>query len=406
MSNIVITGIGLITPAGTGTRCVLEAMRAGQHFFSHGKPDARLPWLMAEAPWSEVTWPEGDQWRNNKKFANLASQAAVTVANLALEQSGIADEHEARRCGTVIAMGGGGSDELASLMPKLAVMAETDPRPLATLLYDEVPDFSYIRGIPSQIGQFTSMASGYRGSNVVVSGAGGLAALATAMRLIQSGELDRVMIVGVSPPVSLGALAAIERDEPLATGLAPAIGPFGADRHGTLVGQGAVAIVIELEASALERGACVLADVLACEAISAPDHGTAQREATRMVLAQAQRQPAVWWASAAGSPTLDLQEHDAVTTQTRAVTTSSKGTIGNAFECAGLIDVALAVDALTTGIAPPIGLMDQCDDAFAHTDLVEGDERLMPQASCSLITTMGFGSNTTAGATLIGRNQS
>jgi len=74
------------------------------------------------------------------------------------------------------------------------VAAQTDARSLPRFLYDEVPDYSYIRGIPSQLGQFAAMASGFSGSNVAVygeAGAGGLGALALAHRLIGSGSSTR-----------------------------------------------------------------------------------------------------------------------------------------------------------------------------------------------------------------------
>lgn len=119
---------------------------------------------------------------------------------------------------------GSTGDELGDVMPRVAGMALDDPRPLATLLYEEVPDYSYIRGIPSQLGQFVCMTTGFRGSNVAAYGevaAGGLGALALALRLLESGELDRVLVVGVAPPSSVTALHSFDRDEPLGTEAAP-----------------------------------------------------------------------------------------------------------------------------------------------------------------------------------------
>lgn len=285
--DVVVTGIGVISPAGLGAARLWQAMAAGKTFFGtgdHDGPAPALPWPSAAVDTSEITWPVGRSWANSGKYANQSARWAVAAARQALEQAGITGETEDVRGGTVMAVGSSG-DELSDVIPKLASRFRHDSRPLAKFLHDEVPDYSYIRGIPSQLGQFVSMASGFRGSNVAVYGeaaAGGTGALALAARLLESRELDRVLVVGVGAPLSVTAMAAFDQDEPFGTRATAGAGPFDADRAGTLVGQGAAAVLLE-RADAASGPA--RARFLGCEVLAAADLATAAGLAVDAVLA-------------------------------------------------------------------------------------------------------------------------
>ncbi|MGH3854313.1 MAG: beta-ketoacyl synthase N-terminal-like domain-containing protein [Pseudonocardiaceae bacterium] len=411
-TTIVITGSSVISPAGKGARLVFDAMSAGKTFFDAGyntkmSSSGSFPWPIAAVRASDFGWPDGDTWVNNKKYANIAAHGAVAAARLALKTAGTADGADSARCGTVIAVSSSSLDELSDVIPRLAAMAETDPRPLAKLLYDEVRDYSYIREIPSQLGQFVSMATGFRGSNVAVygeAGAGGFGALALGARLLHSGELDRVLVVGVSPPLSVSTLVAFDRQEALGTLAGPGSGPFDVDRAGTLIGQGSAAIMLESQTVADARGVVPLAELRACETMGASTRIDAIDAAVRSVVDRQDEPPGLWWAHGAGSITLDCEECGSVGRYIDVPTTASKGTIGNAFECAGLIDVALAVEALEQEMAPPIGLLRKPDPQLGDIDFVHGAPRPIPGVRSVLVTTVSHGSRAAmAGAALVAR---
>jgi 3-oxoacyl-[acyl-carrier-protein] synthase II len=412
-TTIVITGSGVISPAGKGARLLFDAMSAGKTFFNSGY-DARgsisgaYPWPTAAVRTSDFDWPDGDIWVNNKKYANIAVHGAVAVARLALQTAGAADVADVARCGTVVAVNNNSSaDELSDVIPSLAAMAETDSRPLAKLLYDEVPDYTYIREIPSQLGQFVSMATGFRGSNVAVygeAGAGGFGALALGTRLVQSGELDRVLVVGVSPPLSVSTLVAFDREEALGALAGPGCGPFDEDRAGTLIGQGSAAIMLESKAVADARGAISLAELQGCETMGSSTRTDAIEVTVQSVVDCQDEPPGLWWAHGAASITLDFEECSGVCRYVDAPTTASKGTIGNAFECAGLIDLALAVEALEQEVAPPIGLLRKPDPQLGDIDFVHGAPRPIPGVRSVLVTTVNHGTSVAmAGAAIVAR---
>ncbi|WP_105970779.1 beta-ketoacyl synthase N-terminal-like domain-containing protein [Streptomyces geranii] len=408
-SGIVITGTGVITAAGTGPGPVLDAMLSGTTLFADRPEHAWLPWPLADMGLPGIPWPEGDTWANNQKYASATAHAAVAAARLALAEAGGAENHEeAIRCGTVVATGMGGGDELTEVIPKLAVKAETDPRPLAKLLYDEVPDYTYLRGIPSQIGQFVCMAAGFLGSNLAMygeSGASGLGTLAAAMRLLRAGELDRVLVVGVQPPLSAIVLAALDSEEAIGTNAGSGAGPFDLDRAGILLGEGAAALMVERAEVARARGARVVAEVAACETLCAADRTSALDGAVSAVLEEAGRRPDLWWAHGSGSVASDLDECRTVGRFAAGVpVTSSKGTIGNTFECAGLIDVVLAIEALDRELVPPVGLLRKPDPALGELDFVHGAARPVARTGSALVTTFGpTPRSTTGGAAMLTR---
>ncbi|GAV40246.1 beta-ketoacyl synthase N-terminal-like domain-containing protein [Streptomyces acidiscabies] len=397
ITGAVVTGTGVITAAGHGPTPILDAMLDGKSLFTQ---PSWLPWPVADMRLPEIPWPAGEPWVNNQKYASAVAHAAVAAARLAVDDSGgPVGPDEGLRCGTVLAAGISGGDELNEVIPKLAVLAETDPRPLAKLLYDEVPDYSYLRGIPSQVGQFVCMAAGFLGSNVAVygeSGAGGLGALSVALRLLESGELDRVLVVGVQPPMSTTVLAALDRSEPFGTGA----GPFDRRRDGTLIGEGAAAVMLERPDTARRRGAHVIAQVAACETVCAQERTNALRTAATSVLTEA---PDVWWAHGGATRAGDDDECRAVAPLVPGVpVTASKGTVGNAFECAALIDLTLAAEALDRGVVPPVGLLNELDPELGELDVVQGAPRQLPSAGRALVTSFSPGPHaTTAGAAMI-----
>ncbi|MGW1067562.1 beta-ketoacyl synthase N-terminal-like domain-containing protein [Streptomyces aureus] len=402
--DIVVTGLGVISPAGIGAAPLWEAMAAGKTFFDtggHDGPAPALPWPSASVDTTEITWPAGRDWANAGKYANQSARWAVAVALQALGQAGIDGDTEDVRGGTVMAVGSS-SDELSDVIPQLASRFRHDRRPLAKFLHDEVPDYSYIRGIPSQLGQFVSMASGFRGSNVAAYGeaaAGGAGALALAVRLLESGELDRVLVVGVAPPLTITAMAAFDQDEPLGTRATAGAGPFDAERSGTLLGQGAAAVLLERAEAA--RGTA-LARLAGCEVLVAADVMASAEQVVGAVLADADTTPTAWWAHGAGSARLDTAETRAVLPRVDGLpVTGSKGTIGNAFECSALIDTALVVESLARGELPPVGLLRRPDPGLGGLDPVMGEARPLGPAPSALVTAFNQGRHSTAAGALV-----
>jgi 3-oxoacyl-[acyl-carrier-protein] synthase II len=392
--EILLTQTGLVTSAGVGAAPVLAAMDAGKPLFDDRA--SGLPWPIASMDPADIPWPEGAMWANMKKYANGAAEAAV------------AEGTDALRSGVVVAIGCLGSDELGDMLGRIAVRARVDDRPLVKLLYDYVPDYSYIRGIPSQIGQFVAIATGFRGSNVAIygeGGAGGLGGLVLAQRIVRSGELDRVIVVGVSPPSAAGILAAYDHEDQLGTEASPGRGPFDSQRSGAFPGQSAVAVMVERgDAAGIFGAHAAPLRLVSCETLGATKRADALSQATREALDKAAIQPDMWWSHASGSRVQDAEAVAAVTPQVTAPVTSSRGTIGTSFESGALVDVVLAAESMRRASVPPVGLLERPDPAFtrAGADIVTGTPRTVPAAASTLITAVSIGASAaTAGAAVL-----
>ena len=112
-------------------------------------------------------------------------------------------------------------------------------------------------------------AIGLKGPNACITNhsVGGSLAVIEAAEALRNGEADRALAVGHDAPIEPQMVLYYCRLGLLATG---ELRPFDARRDGSVFGEGAGALVLETEASARERNATVLGEVLgggyACEA--------------------------------------------------------------------------------------------------------------------------------------------
>ncbi len=210
-------------------------------------------------------------------------------------------------------------------------------------------------------------------------------------------------MVGVAPPLTPAALTWIDRGDPIGAEAAPGRGPFDRGRNGALIGQAAAAVLFERKDAAERRGVVPLAGIAACDTACGATLPESILTATGLALSATERPVDLWFAHATGSVLLDRIQCETVGPLiARCVTTSSKGTVGLAHECAGLIDLALAVESMRRQAVPPVGFLREPDPVFAALDLVVGSPRRVA-ASAALITTMGHsaGAVGVAGAAIV-----
>jgi 3-oxoacyl-[acyl-carrier-protein] synthase II len=209
------------------------------------------------------------------------------------------------------------------------------------------------------------------------------------------------LVVGATAPSAPPALYALDQAHVLGSDAQPGRGPFDRDRRGTLPGQGAAAIYLETLAEAERRGIEPMAELIGCEVVC-DANGSEALEAAVKLASPSEPGPSCWWAHGAGSVRQDREECEALRNSARRPTTSSKGTIGNIFECSGLVDVALAVEALRRQVLPPIGLLQAPDPELGAIDFVVAEERRI-RAEMALVTSMGAPHTHCAGAAAIRR---
>jgi len=189
-------------------------------------------------------------------------------------------------------------------------------------------------------------------------------AVADAAALIASGRHARVL-VAAGHLVAAGVYAAFDAGRALARD--GEVRPFSAGRSGTLLGDAAVAVVLESEAEAERRGAPVLARISGwgrsgdayhvCRPV--PD-GAGLARAIASALQRggvAPDQVGYVNANATGSPLADQAEANALRRvfgdhADRLPVSSTKGVHGHALEASALLELAVTIAALRSGTLP------------------------------------------------------
>jgi 3-oxoacyl-[acyl-carrier-protein] synthase II len=199
----------------------------------------------------------------------------------------------------------------------------------------------------------------------------GVTAVGEAYRRIIHGDADLIVAGGTDSVLSplgiagfgrLGALST-KNDTPES-----ACSPFAAGRDGTVLGEGAAALVLETLEHAQGRGAPILAEVagygLTSDAFNMaapdPEGAGAARAMQQALAADPEAAENLTWICAHGTGTQlnDLSETKAVKRlfgerAYRTPISSIKGGLGHMLGAAGAVSVVAGVKAIETGIIPP-----------------------------------------------------
>jgi 3-oxoacyl-[acyl-carrier-protein] synthase II len=249
MSSVVITGSGLVTAAGRGSSALLEAMKSRRSFV---RPHDGEPFATARVSKNVIVWPDAPDWLVGRDYAAWGTELAVTAASQALvAANAAAGAVDKSRAATITVA----RDEW-TYQEALdnALCRAGSPRDEARALFEQLDDQFLARTFRWVVGYTIASLSGFSGPSSVVDPPtfGGLSGLRQAADLIESGEVDAVLLVGVDAIVRSDTFSAFQA----------LAGPDGAT---VALGQGAAALMLERESNALSRGAPVLARVLGCE---------------------------------------------------------------------------------------------------------------------------------------------
>jgi 3-oxoacyl-[acyl-carrier-protein] synthase II len=345
--EVVITGLGAVTPLGVGARTLHERWTAGACAVAGGEA--------ACADFDPTDFLSVKEARRADRFTQLA----IGACDEALADAGWADgmPYEAGEVGCVFGTGIGGIQTLETNHTALEARGAGAVSPLA------VPLMMSNAGAAA-----LSMRHGLRGPTfgVVSACAAGAHAIGTAMRAIRCGDAT-AMVTGGSEaaltPLARAAFAALD-----ATSKCGHSRPFDARRDGFVMGEGAGVLVLEDGEAARRRGARVLARLTgygaSCDAfhLTAPDEqGAGQAAAIAAALRDADLGPeAIDYVNAHGTSTplndrcetlalkRALGEHAA-----RIPISSTKSAIGHLLGAAGAVEAVATVLALRDRIAPP-----------------------------------------------------
>ncbi len=381
--RVVVTGVGLVTPLGTGTERNWEALVAGRsgvreiRRFDASNLAVRIA--------GEVPDFESERFieRKDLKKMDVFIQYAVAAAQMAMEESGLpAPFDRPERAGVIVGVGMGGLESLEAAYHHFATQ---DVR--------RVSPFFIPKLIPNMASGHIAMRYGARGPSYATTSAcaSGAHAISDAVLHIRDGRQDIILAGGAEAPVCLLGVGGFIAMRALATGYnddpVRASRPFDRGREGFVVAEGAGMLVLEELDHARKRGAHILAEVAGfganCDAyhMTQPSPGgEGAAECMAQALVDAGVTPdAVGYINAhgTGTPHNDEAETRAIKRlfgeyAPRLAVSSTKSMTGHTLGAAGAVEAIYTVLAVARGILPPTINLDDpdpaCDlDYVAHT---------------------------------------
>jgi 3-oxoacyl-[acyl-carrier-protein] synthase II len=396
--RVVVTGLGLVTPLGTGVEKTWKALCAGESGigritrFDPTGYDAQIAGEVKDFdPAQFIEKKEIKKMDTFIHYAVGASQLAVDDAKLK-----VAPE-EATRVGVYIGSGIGG---LGSIEHYHDVLREKGPGRVS-------PFFIPMTIINLASGQ-VAIRVGAKGPNscAVTACATGNHCIGDAYRLIQRDDAD-VMIAGGAEaaitPLGVAGFASAKalsfrNDDPT-----KASRPFDKDRDGFVLGEGAGVVVLEELEHARARGARIYAEVIgyamnsdAYHITAPPEEGEGAVRCMEMALKDAGvAKTDIGYINAHGTSTMA----DAIETKAikhvfgeqayRIPVSSTKSMTGHLLGAAGGIEAVFSILALHHGMLPPTINLDHPDPA-CDLDYVPNTARPV-QTQVVLSNSFGFG---------------
>lgn len=391
MRNVVVTGLGLVTPLGVGTAINWQRLTAGLSGlrrisgFDTSDLSAKVAGIVPDIKDDPHGFnPDDAAAAKDRRKMDRFIQFALVAATEALKQAGLnltdAATAAKARAGCMIATGIGGFPAIAEAT---RTVERAGPRRLSPFV------------IPSFLGNLAaghvSIRHGLQGplGCPVTACAAGAQAIGDAARLIRGGEADVMLAGGAEACIDRVSLAGFGAARALATAHnddpEKASRPFDVTRDGFVMGEGAGILVLESEEHAQARGAEILGRVLgygttadAHHITAPPDDGSGARRAMQIALAQAGLEPGQIGyinAHATATPVGDAAEISAVKSLfgnviARLAMSSTKSAIGHLLGAAGAVEAIYSLLAVRSGLLPPTRNLDQVDPACDGIDLL------------------------------------
>jgi 3-oxoacyl-[acyl-carrier-protein] synthase II len=358
--RVVVTGIGPVTPIGTGVDDFWTGLSSGRNgiapisLFDASDLPVKLAGEVSDFQVSD--WLDAKEARRTDRFVHLA----IASARLAWEDAG-SPEVRSDRGGIIFATGIGG---IGWLLQQHSVLLEKGP--------GRVSPFMVPALMANAAAGHIAMMLGLTGPNfcTVSACASGAHAVGEAFRLVRDGYCD-VALAGGSEAATLPlTVAAFAQMQALTKNPDPetASRPFDLERNGFVLSEGACSLVLEDSERAAARGTRVYAEVAGYGAsddafhITAPDpKGSGASIAILRALEDAGVEPeAVDYINAHGTSTElnDAGETKAIKTALgehahRVAVSSTKSMTGHMLGAAGSVEAAVCALAIQRGLIPP-----------------------------------------------------
>lgn len=361
--RVVVTGIGAVTPLGTGVTAFWDGLvngRSGISRITRFDPTGHDSQIAGEVRDFEVgDFIDRKEARRMDRFAHFA----VAASKMAIEDAGLGPEgYDPEATGVILGSGIGGMETLTD---QFQVLAQKGPGRIS-------PFF-----VPMMIGNIAgghiSIIMQTKGPCLTIQTAcaSGSTAIGEAFRYLQRGEAEVMFAGGTEAaivPIAVGGFSSMKalstrNDEP-----ERASRPFDRDRDGFIISEGAGMVILETLDHALARGARIRAEVVGYGATAdayhmvepAPEGAGGRRSMALALKDSGLAAEAVDYVNAHGTstPKGDIGETQAIKRvfgehSRRLAVSSTKAMTGHLLGAAGAIEFIACVLTIQEGIIPP-----------------------------------------------------
>nr|AAV48829.2 type II PKS ketoacyl synthase [Streptomyces spiramyceticus] len=402
---MVITGIGVVAPGGTGTKAFWDLITSGRT--ATGRISYFDPAPFRSQVAAECTFDPALQGLTPREIRRMdrAAQFAVVSAREAVQDSGLDfGSPDPARIGVTIGSAVGAT---MGLEEEYVVLSDSGRKWLVDNSYG-VPHL-YGHFVPSSMAAEVAWAVGAEGPAAVVSAGctSGIDSVGYARELIAEGSVD-IMVAGATDapisPIAVACFDAIKATTPRNEDAEHASRPFDKSRNGFVLGEGSAVFVLEEYGHARRRGAHIYAEIAGfgsrCNAFHMtglrPD-GREMAVAIDTALAEARMNAEeVSYINAHGSGTKQNDRHETAAFKRSlghhaydVPVSSIKSMVGHSLGAIGSIEIAACALAIEHGVVPPTANLHtpdpECD--LDYVPLVAREQRV----DTALTVGSGFG---------------
>ncbi len=361
--RVVITGLGAITPLGTGVDKSWQALLEGRSGVTEVTRFDASAFRNRIAGEVKDFAPEDFLGRKLTRTTDRFIQFALAATQMAMEDSKLqVTPDNSGMVGVAIGTGLGG---LPALEENHRLLLESKSRRLSPFF---LPSF-LSNMAPGQV----AIQFGAKGPNLcpVTACAAGTHAIGDAFKIIQRGAADAMIAGGTEAcvtPLTIGGFDALRATSTRNEEPQKASRPFDKHRDGFVPAEGAGIVILEELSSALQRGAKIYAEIIGyglnddAYHITAPSpNGEGAAQCIQKALLDAGIAPEeVDYVNAHGTstPINDLSETRAIKTvfkehSQKLPISSNKSMTGHLFGAAGAVEAVFCTLTIRDGIIPP-----------------------------------------------------
>lgn len=397
--RVVVTGVGLVTPLGTGVEKSWQNICSGVSGVDLITRFDTSEYPVKIAAEVKDFQPEDFFEKKAIKHLDLFVQYGLAAAQMAMKDSGfIVTEENSQRVGVITGCGMGG---LPTIEKYHQVCVDRGPKKITPFFIPMV--------IPNMPSGHISMAINSTGPNLCLTTAcaAGTHAVGESYRHIKYGMSDMIVCGGTEAVIcglgvaGFSAMKALStrNDDPKA-----ASRPFDKDRDGFVMSEGAGMLILEEYEHAVKRGAKIYAEVCgyglssdAYHVAAPPEDGHGAVKAMKLALHDAQLNCAdIDYINAHGTstPLNDRCETLAIKSvfgndASRLAISSTKSMVGHMLGAAGGIEAAFTALAISDQVAPPT-INHNSPSPECDLDYVPNEARKM-NIRAALSNSFGFG---------------